>query len=203
MPIPPDKLKIGRSLLAGGPITQELLQRELQASGKGESVLGRALLQSGFPSEETLIVQLLQRLRIPKINARNTRIPLETVRLIPQALAKKHRCLAIDQLGRILVVVTPDLSNFEGIGEIRQLTGHLLTPIQCAPEGFEAIVDEYYQRLAESGLGEAAPVGGGGAAAPAALNGALKAIPAGDPSEDSFFKRFMSGGPLPAEEASM
>ena len=211
MPIPPDKLKIGRSLLAGGPITQELLQQELQSSGKGESVLGRALLQSGFPSEETLIVQLLQRLRIPKINARNTRIPLETVRLIPEALAKKHRCLAIDQLGRILVVVTPDLSNFEGIGEIRQQTGQLLTPIQCAPEGFEAIVDEYYQRLAESGLALPEPAGaaaaggagGFGGGAGASGNGAVQAIPVGDPGQDSFFKRFMSAGPLPAEEALM
>jgi len=199
MPIPVDKLKIGRSLIAGGPITQEMLQRELQSSGKTESVLVKALLQSGFPSEETLIVQLLQRLRIPKINARNTRVPLETVNLIPEALAKKHRCLAIDQLGKILVVVTPDLSNFEGIEEIRRQTGHLLTPIQCAPEGFEAIVDDYYKKLAESGIAPAGTIGSGGAAAPAGP-AALQAIPAGNAAEDLFFKLFMTGGPLPAQE---
>lgn len=199
MPIPVDKLKIGRSLIAGGPITQEMLQRELQSSGKTESVLGRALLQSGFPSEETLIVQLLQRLRIPKINARNTRVPLETVRMIPEDLAKKHRCLAIDQLGKILVVVTPDLSNFEGIEKIRRKTGHLLTPIQCAPEGFETIVEDYYKRLAESGLAPAETIGSGGGA----TAGALQAIPAGNATEDLFYRLFMSGGPLPAQEVQI
>ncbi|MBL4845917.1 MAG: hypothetical protein JKY65_10345 [Planctomycetes bacterium] len=201
MPIPVDKLKIGRSLIAGGPITQETLQRELQASGKAESVLGRALLQSGFPSEEALVVLLLQRLRIPKINARNTRVPLETVRLIPEALAKKHRCLAIDHLGKILVVVTPDLGNFEGIEEIRRLTGHLLTPIQCAPEGFESIVEDYYKQLAASGLSAVEPLGSGGGASGG--SSALKAIPAGDAAEDFFFKIFMSNQPLPAEEVPM
>ena len=87
------------------------------------------------------------------------------------------------------------------------------TPIQCAPEGFEAIVDEYYQRLAESGLALPEPAlaaaGGGGAGGAGAggfggsSNGAVQAIPAGDPGQDSFYKRFMSAGPLPAEEALM
>ena len=63
--LPPDKLEIGRALLAGGPITQERLERELQRSNKTESVLGKALLQSGFPREEEIAALLLQRLRIP------------------------------------------------------------------------------------------------------------------------------------------
>ena len=54
--IPPDKLKIGRALLAGGPLTHEFLERELERSGKQASVLGKALLQSGFPREQDLIV---------------------------------------------------------------------------------------------------------------------------------------------------
>lgn len=204
MPIPPEKLKLARSLLAGGPITQEALQRELQSSGKGESVLGRALLQSGFPTEEQL-ASLLQRVRIPKINARSTKIPLETIRLIPEAAAREHRVLALDRIGNILVVVTPNFAEPERLAEVRKQTGMLVTPIQCAADGFDAIVDDYYKRLAASGLTSAEPVGaaptGGGSSA--SSNGAVQAIPMGSPDEDSFFRRFMSAGPLPAAESAM
>ncbi|MGE0713248.1 MAG: hypothetical protein AB7N76_37015 [Planctomycetota bacterium] len=203
MSIPPDKIAIGKALLAGGPITQELLQRELVSSGKGDSVLGKALLQSGFPSEEALIAPLLQRLRIPKINARNTKIPLETIRVVPESVARACRVLAIDKIGEILVVVTPSLDSEANMAEVRRKTGLLVTPIQCAPEGFDQIVDEYYQRLNESGLALPEPTEVGAAPAHAGVNGALQAIPAGPEHEDSFFKRFMSGGPLRAEEVQL
>lgn len=210
MAIPPDKLRIGRALLAGGPITQQQLQAELERSGKSGSVLGKALLQSGFPSEEELVIPLLSRLRIPKINARNTKIPLETIRLVPRDVATRCKVLAIDELGGILVVVTPDIGNIEALAEVRQATQHLVTPIQCAPDGFDEIVADYYQRLAEAGLepvataqpvGSAAPLSQNPPAGVNGANGAVRAVPADD--QDFFWKRFMSAGPVPAEEVQM
>lgn len=210
--IPPDKLQIGRALLAGGPITQELLKRELESSGKSSSVLGNALLQSGFPTEEELIYPLLARLRIPKINARKTTIPLETVRLIPEEVARRCKVLALDRIGSVLVVVTPDVSQEAGLSEVRRATGLLVTPIQCAAEGFDEILGEYYQRLEESGLAPtpapaAATADAGGAPAAAAehqgQNGVVRAIPVGAEGEDTFFRRYMSAGPVPAEEQLM
>lgn len=203
--IPPDKLQIGRALLAGGPITQELLKRELEASGKGSSVLGNALLQSGFPTEEELIYPLLARLRIPKINARKTTIPLETVRLVPEDVARRCKVLALDKIGSVLVVVTPDVSQDVGLAEVRRATGLFVTPIQCASEGFDEILAEYYQRLGESGLAPPVTADAAGPGAPAehAQNGVVRAIPVGAESEDGFFRRYMSPGPVPADEQLM
>lgn len=208
--IPPDKLQIGRALLAGGPITQEALKRELDGSGKGSSVLGNALLQSGFPTEEELIYPLLARLRIPKINARKTTIPLETVRLIPEDVARRSKVLALDKIGSILVVVTPDVSQDGLLAEVRRATGLLVTPIQCALEGFDEILGEYYQRLNESGLAAPAPALTTTSDQPAAAgaehsgtNGVVRAIPVGAEGEDTFFKRYMSPGPVPADEQLM
>lgn len=209
--IPPDKLQIGKALLAGGPITHEQLKRELDASGKGTSVLGNALLQSGFPTEEELVYPILARLRIPKINARKTTIPLETIRLIPEEVARRVKVLALDRIGSILVVVTPDVSQEAVLGEVRRVTGLLVTPIQCAPEGFDDILGEYYQKLRDSGLEPApaqpTPTSEAPAAAAAGAdhgtNGTIRAIPVGNEGEDGFFKRFMSAGPVPAEEQLM
>lgn len=205
MPIPPDKLPLGRALLAGGPITQELLQQELDRSNKAGGVLGKALLQSGFPSEEEVILPLL-RLRIPRINARNTRIPLETIRLLPEDVARRHQVLAIDQIGSILVVVTPNPADPETLAASRRASGLVVTPIQCGPEGFDEILTDYYTRLAESGLAPATPADAGAPVAAGAsqpTNGVVKAIPAGDAGQDSFWKRYMSPGPIPAEQVQM
>ena len=201
--IPNEKLEIGRALLAGGPITQQFLQQELQASGKAGGALGKALLQSGFPAEEELVAAVLRSLRIPKINARNTKIPLETVCVIPESVAKSCRVLALDKIGKILVVVTPDLRNAEALAEVRRQTECLITPIQCAAEGFEEIVADYYQRLAQSGLSAAQTLeeraaGGGGSS-----SGVAQAIPAGSEREDRFWRLYMSAGPLPAAELLM
>jgi hypothetical protein len=217
--LPPDKLAIGRALLAGGPITQEQLQRELEGSQKAGTVLGKALLQSGFPTDEEVVYPLLARLRIPKINARKTTIPLETIRLVPEEVARRHRILPLDQIGQILVVVMPDVGQEAGLAEVRRVTGLFVTPIQCTPEGFDEILTEYYQNLARSGLGaaptnqpappppEAAAQGHGASngTAPVAgsTNGSVRAIPAGAPDEDWFWKRYMSGGPVPAEDQLM
>ncbi len=207
MAIPPDKLSIGRALLAGGPVTQEMLQRELQSSNKGGGVLGKALLQSGFPTEEQLIGPLLGRLRIPRINAKNTKIPLETIRLIPEEIAIRSKVLPLDKIGNILIVVTPDVGNVAGMGEVRQRTGLTVFPIQsdpkaCSDADFDAIVRDYYKRLSDSGMQPMTMITG----APddqAASNGALKAIPAGSLDEDHWFKRYGSSGPVPADEVLM
>lgn len=218
--LPPDKLAIGRALLAGGPITQEQLQRELEGSQKAGTVLGKALLQSGFPTDEEVVYPLLARLRIPKINARKTTIPLETIRLVPEEVARRHRILPLDQIGQILVVVMPDVGQEAALAEVRRVTGLFVTPIQCTPEGFDEILTEYYQNLARSGLGAAPPANvpnqappppaeaahgatNGTAPTQGATSGSVRAIPAGAPDEDWFWKRYMSGGPVPAEEQLM
>ena len=210
--IPPDKLQIGRALLAGGPITHEQLKREIDSSGKSTSVLGNALLQSGFPTEEELVYPILARLRIPKINARKTTIPLETIRLIPEDIARRTKVLALDRIGSILVVVTPDVSQEGALGEVRKVTGLFVTPIQCAVDGFDEILGEYYQKLKDSGLevapAQPAPTSEAASAAAGAgehhgSNGTLRAIPVGNEGEDAFYRRFMSGGPVPAEEQLM
>ena len=207
--IPADKLRIGRSLLAGGPVTQELLQAELDRQGKGASVLGKALLKAGFPREEDLIYPLLAKLRIPRINAKNTKIPLETVALLPEELASQHSLLPLDRMGNLLVVVTSDVGNDAGMAAVRGHTGMTVFPIQsdpksCTADEFVGIVKDYYRRVREAGIQTASAAGAaqGGAVASGA-NGVLTAIPVGSPNEDTFFKRFLTAGPVPAVQKDM
>jgi len=186
-------------------MTQELLQAELDRQGKGASVLGKALLKAGFPREEDLIYPLLAKLRIPRINAKNTKIPLETVALLPEELATEHSLLPLDRMGNLLVVVTSDVGNDVGMTAVRTHTGMTVFPIQsdpksCTADEFLGIVRDYYRRAREAGVQSApsAMAPAGGTPVTASANGVLTAIPIGSPSEDSFYKRYLTSGPVPA-----
>src|SRR5207244_4092950 len=71
------------------------------------------------------------RLRVPRINVKTTKIPLETVDLIKEDVAKRLRFLPLDEFGDILVVVTPDIFNVEAVHELRKSTGRRIALIQC------------------------------------------------------------------------
>jgi hypothetical protein len=168
------QLRLGQVLLAAGPVTQELLQAELQSSGKSASALGKALAQSGFVAEADLVRVAIQRHRIPKINIKSTNIPLKTIALLPENVARASKALAIDKIGNILVVVTPNILNIEGIRGLRSHTGLHLSIIQCGTDGFDQALDGYYKRLSQApdvAAAAAAEMGRPAPAAPAALAG--------------------------------
>jgi hypothetical protein len=194
--------RLARALLAAGPLTHEGLERQLERSGKGGSVLGKALLQAGYAREEDLLGAVVRRHRMPRINVKTAKIPLETLALVPSDVAKRLRFLPLDEIGDVIVVVTPDVFNIDAIDELRRaLAGRRVSLIQCAEEGFDRILEGHYQRLAEAQPPKlppapapppvpapaGTPAGAVGAAAGVALavpagrrgpNGPLRALPA-------------------------
>jgi hypothetical protein len=149
-PLNESQQKLGRVLLAAGGLTHEALERQLEKAGKLGSVLGKALLQSGYAREEDILAPLVRRHRVPRINLKTTKIPLETIALLDVEIARRLRFLPLDEVGDILVVVTPDIFNAEAVDELRRATKRRLSLIQCSEEGFEKVLETYYQKLAES-----------------------------------------------------
>jgi hypothetical protein len=196
----PEKRRLGRALLAAGPITQERLQEELEKSGKSQSVLGKALLKSNFPKEDDLLAALVATIRIPKINVRNTKIPLETIRIVPADVARRWKVLPIEKIGEILVIVSPGLGEEDALAAVRKATGCSVFPFQCDAEGFEEVLEGYYERVGSmpaaspSGL---EPIGGSPPPAPRPASGAMAALPATD---DEWDRVYAAPGPVPAEE---
>jgi hypothetical protein len=197
----PEKLRLGRALLAGGPITQERLEKELDKSGKKESVLGKALLKSNFPREEEILAALVAQIRIPKINVKNTKIPLETIRIVPADVAKRFQVLPIERIGDILVIVSPGVGDEDALAAVRKATGCIVFPFQCDADGFGEVVSGYYDRLASSGLQAPAPelTAPAPAPRPVAAGAPIAALPADD-GQDDWDRHFAAAGPVPAEE---
>ena len=107
------------------------------------------MLKSGFVNRSALLQTLVANHRIPRVNIQNTKIPLDTLAALPEALARRVRCLPIDEIDDILVVVTPDLENAEALATLRAELGRRLALIQCGKEGFDKQLNDYYQRYSK------------------------------------------------------
>ncbi|GIW72971.1 MAG: hypothetical protein KatS3mg102_2513 [Planctomycetota bacterium] len=124
-----------------------MVEAELEAAGKSGSVLGKALQQSGYVDEEVLFAALVQQIRIPRLNIRSMRLPAESMQHLPLELARRARCIPLDRIGDILVVVTPEVRNAANLRLLRRELGGLrLALVGCAEEGFEQVLEDCYRR---------------------------------------------------------
>jgi hypothetical protein len=143
--IPEGKLKLGKSLLSGGLITREMLAAELEKTNKTNSRMAKALLNCNFPSEDDLIQVIARSIRVPNVKLQSLKAAPEIVGEIPKTMAKKHKILALEKIGGLLVIVTPDLGNREAFAAVRQETGCFVAPIRCPEEGFLDTIETFYK----------------------------------------------------------
>ncbi|MBR4305918.1 MAG: type II secretion system protein GspE, partial [Ruminiclostridium sp.] len=104
-------LPIGQILVEKGYLLQAQLeealskQRELQID-RPNIKLGDVLLELGYVSETQLAHALSDRLKVPFVDLTTTKIDIEAVKKIPEAIARKNCCVAIQMKDSRLTVAT-------------------------------------------------------------------------------------------------
>lgn len=151
----PKKIRIGDLLIAHKVISQEQLNTALADQKKSGHKLGRVLVENGFLSEDQLLTFLSQQLNIPYIDLRRYHYKPETVRLIPEALARRFRVIALEDTRENLLVGMADPTDIFAYDE---LTRVLRRPIRFAvvkETDLLKAVDQVYRRTDEiSGLAQ-------------------------------------------------
>lgn len=85
--------------------------------------LGDMLLKLGYISETQLVHALSTRLKVAFVDLTTTKIDIEAVKKIPEAIARKHVCLAYRMNSGRLYVATNDPINFYIFEELKVTTG--------------------------------------------------------------------------------
>jgi MSHA biogenesis protein MshE len=151
-----DKLRLGDVLVQQGLVLPEQLQQALeQQRGTGKK-LGRLLIDGGLITEESLAHALARQLRVPVVNLKSFPLKTETVRLLPESPARRHRVLVLDDKGEHLLVAFVDPLDLFAYDEVTRL---LKRPVRIAvvPESQLApALDRHYRRTDEiTGLARA------------------------------------------------
>ena len=147
------KLRLGDVLVQQNLVTADQLTAALaQRRGTGKR-LGRLLIEAGIVTEEAVAHGLARQLRAPVVNLKSFPLKSDTVRLLGESPARRHRVVVLEDKGEHLLVgfVDPlDLAPYD------KLTRLLKRPVRIAvvPESQLApVLDRHYKhrRILRSG----------------------------------------------------
>jgi MSHA biogenesis protein MshE len=154
---PRKKIRLGDLLVEQGLISEDQLQQALAEQKKSGKKLGRTLIDLGFMDEQQLLEVLSNQLGVPLIDLRQYNYDTDTVRLIPETVARRYRVIALKENpdGSLLVGMADPTDIFA----YDQLTRLLKRPIRLAvvrEADLLAAIDQVYRRTEEiSNLAEA------------------------------------------------
>jgi MSHA biogenesis protein MshE len=151
-----DRLRLGDVLVQQKLLSTEQLEQALQQQRSTGKRLGRVLIDAGVITEEALAHALARQLRVPTVNLKSFPLKSETVRLLSESVARRHRVVVLEDRGDTLLVgfVDPlDLVAYDELTRIlkRQIQVAVVPESQLVPA-----LDRHYRRHEEiSGLAKA------------------------------------------------
>lgn len=151
----PKKIRIGDLLIAHKVISQEQLNAALADQKKSGRKLGRVLIENGFISEDQLLQFLSQQLNIPYIDLKRYHYKPETVRLIPEAHARRFRAIALEDTREALLVGLADPTDIFAYDELSRVLRRPLRLAVVKEAELLKTVDRVYRKTEEiSGLAQ-------------------------------------------------
>lgn len=151
----PKKIRIGDLLIAHKVISQEQLNAALTDQKKSGRKLGRVLVENGFLSEDQLLQFLSQQLNIPYIDLKRYHYKPETVRLIPEAHARRFRAVALEDAREALLVGMADPTDIFGYDELSRVLRRPLRLAVVKESELLKTIDRVYRKTEEiSGLAQ-------------------------------------------------
>ncbi len=151
-----DKLRLGDVLVQQALISPEQLQQALQDQRSSGKKLGRLFIDSGLITEEALAHALARQLRVPAVNLKSFPLKSETVRLLPESPARRHRALVLEDKGEYLLVGLADPLDLFAFDELTRLLKRPVRIAVVAESQLAPVFDRHYRRTEEiSGLAKA------------------------------------------------
>ena len=152
----PPKLRLGDVLVAQKLVSEQQLQQALEEGKQTGKRLGRLLIEHGHVTEDAVVQALATQLRIPFVNLKTFPLRSETVRLLPESPARRHRAIVLEDKGDHYTVAVADPLDLFAYDELTRL---LRRPIQIAVTAesqLTAVFDRHYRRTDEiTGLAKA------------------------------------------------
>ena len=130
---PAQSLALGPRLVAAGLMTQAQLDLALREQKRKPAPLNKVLTQLGLVDPERLAEFLANEAGAKTVNLNRVAVDQAAVRLVPLAVARRYRALAISRIDQVLTVALADPFDVVAIDALGQVTG-LFIEVVAAPE---------------------------------------------------------------------
>ncbi len=128
MPKPNPKKKLGELLVDAGVISEENCQQILKEQKSRTKKLGELLVEKGLCSEHNIASALSSQLGLPFIDLKITPIEPTAIKIIPEAVAKRHLIVPISVEGKELHIAMLDPFSYEALEDVRFASGYEVKP---------------------------------------------------------------------------
>jgi len=146
------RLGLAESLMASGQVTREEMEAALREQAATGRSLGDILSELGLVSEEDLIRATATEMGMEFVDLNAWQLDDEATKLIPEALARRHRVLAIGFRGDTPVIGMANPSDVFAVDDLRTLLGNDLHIVVCSSGQIAEYLARVYRHDRETTL---------------------------------------------------
>jgi MSHA biogenesis protein MshE len=151
-----EKLRLGDVLVQQQLISAEQLTAALDQQRATGKKLGRLLIEAGLITEEALAHGLARQLRVAVVNLKSFPLKSETVRLLAESPARRHRAIVLEDKGEHLMVGFVDPLDLVAYDDLTRLLKRSIRIAVVAESQLGPALDRHYRRTEEiTGLAKA------------------------------------------------
>jgi len=131
-------------MVADGTVSREAATQALQQSrATGRTAIEELVVQGVFSEEEGLQALELE-LQVPSVRLPDVLVDPSTVRLIPEAVARRHELIALSVQGDEVTLAMGDPLDVMASDEVQRLTGLRVRRVMARSVDVQAALDQYY-----------------------------------------------------------
>lgn len=139
-------------LLASGQVTRDEMAAALRESNSTGRSLGEILGELGLVTEEDLIRAMAHEIGLEFVDLNEFEIDPDAVALIPEAMARRHRVLAIGFRDDVPVVGMANPSDVFALDDLRTVIGREVDTVVCSEGQINDYIQRHYRRDQETDL---------------------------------------------------
>ena len=137
--------RLGQLLLDAGCVTAAQLREALARQQETRQPLGQILCERQVISEETLLKFLGQQYGLATAYPFPSDVAPQLANCVPQAWARQHVAVPVNQVGRRLTVALADPANLHVLDEVRFRTGLQVIPVVALESDIRQCLQALYQ----------------------------------------------------------
>jgi len=138
------KKSIEQILLDRAIITKEQLDKALEESRKKGMPVGKVIVRSGLVAEEMYAQAMSEALDIPYINLSSYIIDQETVKFIPEAMARKYKAMPVFKIRDSLTVAMADPKDIVAIDDMSRKAKCDIEAMLSTESSITNAIEQYY-----------------------------------------------------------
>lgn len=143
------KIRVGDLLVEKGLISESQLMEALEEQKRTGKKVGKVLTDLNFITEEKLLTVLSTYFNYPYIDLNRYRIVTEIVRILPETLARRYRCIVLAEQPDGILIGMSDPTDLMVVDDLQRHLKRPVLPAFISEEELLSTLDSIYRRQDE------------------------------------------------------